>query len=79
MNDSIDSDITQRQESNEWIDENLKKYYFSEQINGKKWFICLFDDNCAETETNESLIVWHIKQHLSEAIVPYNESEETEE
>jgi hypothetical protein len=50
--------------SDEEMDENIGQYYGSEVINGKKWFICKYND-CEQTEVIEKLMKKHINQHLS--------------
>jgi hypothetical protein len=40
--------------SDEEMDETIAQYYGSEVINGKKWFICKYND-CEQTEVIQKL------------------------
>jgi hypothetical protein len=51
--------------SDEEMDETIGQYYGSDVINGKKWFICKYND-CEQTEVIQKLMKQHIKQHLSQ-------------
>jgi hypothetical protein len=50
---------------NNEIDFNISDNYGFDIINGKKWFICKYND-CEKTELNEQSIVSHIKLHFNQ-------------